>query len=75
MNPDREHVKWYIELPGASFHDFSSLVMAFLTHFQLLIHYETGTKLLTSLHQSTTTHILIISMNGDGGVGSSELKF
>ena len=31
--------------------------MAFLTHFQLPIRYETGTELLTSLRQSTTTHI------------------
>jgi hypothetical protein len=29
--------KWYIELPGASFSDFSSLAMSFLTHFQLPI--------------------------------------
>ena len=31
--------------------------MAFLTHFQLPIRYEMGTKLLTSLRKSTTTHI------------------
>lgn len=31
--------------------------MAFLTHFQLSIRYETGTELLTSLWQSTATHI------------------
>lgn len=31
--------------------------MAFLTHFQLSVHYETGTYLLTSLKQDTTTHI------------------
>ena len=31
--------------------------MAFLTHFQLLIRYETGTDMLTSLRQSTSTHI------------------
>jgi hypothetical protein len=41
--------KWYIELPRASFHDFNSLAMSFLTHFQLPIQYETGTELLTSL--------------------------
>jgi hypothetical protein len=29
--------KWYIELPHASFHDFNSLAMSFLTHFQLSI--------------------------------------
>jgi len=31
--------------------------MAFLTHFQLPNQYETGTNLLTSLRQSTSTHI------------------
>ena len=49
--------KWFIELPTSSFRDFGSLSIAFLTHFQLPIHYETGTDLLTSLCQNTTTHI------------------
>ena len=31
--------------------------MVFLTHFQLPIRYETGTKLLTSLKQSTSNYI------------------
>ena len=31
--------------------------MAFLTHFQLPIRYETSTDLLTSLRQTTSTHI------------------
>ena len=31
--------------------------MSFLTHFQLPIRYETGTELLTSLHQTTSIHI------------------
>jgi hypothetical protein len=31
--------------------------MSFLTHFQLPIRYETGTELLTSLHQKTSIHI------------------
>jgi hypothetical protein len=50
-------VKWYIELPRASFHDFNSLAMSFLMHFQLPIHYDTGTKLLTSLRQTNSVHI------------------
>ena len=37
--------------------DFGSLETVFLTNFQLLIHYETGTDLLNSLHQNTSTHI------------------
>jgi hypothetical protein len=49
--------KWYIELPRASFHDFNSLAMSFLTHFQLPILYETGTELLTSLRQTNSVHI------------------
>jgi hypothetical protein len=49
--------KWYIELPRASFHDFNSLSMSFLTHFQLAIRYETGTELLTSLRQTNSMHI------------------
>jgi hypothetical protein len=49
--------KWYIELPHASFHDFNSLAMSFLTHFQLPIRYETSTKLLTSHRQTTSIHI------------------
>ena len=32
--------------------------MAFLTHFQLLVRYETSIELPTSLWQSTSTHIL-----------------
>ena len=50
-------VKLYIELPANFFTDYGTLAMAFLTHFQLPIHYETGTELLTSLHQSTSIHI------------------
>ena len=49
--------KWYIELPQHSFWDFNALAMAFLTHFQLPIRYEIGTDLLTSLCQTTSTHI------------------
>jgi hypothetical protein len=49
--------KWYIELPRASFHDFNSLAMSFVTHFQLPIRYETGTELLTSLRQTTSVYI------------------
>ena len=49
--------KWFIELPTSSFRDFGSLAMAFLTHFQLPIRYETGTDLLTSLRQNNATHI------------------
>jgi hypothetical protein len=49
--------KWYIELKQGTFYTFHSLAMDFLTHFQFPIRYETGTELLTSLRQSTSTHI------------------
>ncbi len=48
---------WYIELPRASFDNFSTLATTFLTHFQLPIRYEIGTKLLTNFKQTMATHI------------------
>ena len=42
-------VKWYIELPRATFYNFSQLATSFLTHFQLPVRYDNGTELLTSL--------------------------
>jgi hypothetical protein len=49
--------KWYIELPRGFFSDFNTLAMAFLTHYQLPIRYDTGTEILTSFKQSSGTHI------------------
>jgi hypothetical protein len=49
--------KWYIELPRGFFLDFNTLAMDFLTHYQLSICYDTGTEILTSFKQSTSTHI------------------
>jgi len=49
--------KWYIELPGNSFVNFERLAITFLNHFQLPVRYETGTELLTSFRQNTSTHI------------------
>ena len=50
-------MNWCIELPHGTYIDLNSLTLAFLTHFQLSIRYEIGTELLTSLRQSTSTHI------------------
>ena len=50
-------MKWYIELPQHSFVDFNSFATVYLNHFQLPIRYVTGTYLLTSLRQNTSTHI------------------
>ena len=44
-------------MPQGSFNNFNALANAFLTHFQLPVRYENGTKLLTSLKQSTSTYI------------------
>jgi hypothetical protein len=33
--------KWYIDLPRGFFNEFNTLAMAFLTHYQLPIRYET----------------------------------
>jgi hypothetical protein len=49
--------KWYIELPRGFFTNFNTLAMDFLTHYQLLICYETGTKILSSFKQTKATHI------------------
>lgn len=49
--------KWYVELLQGTYANFNSLAMAFLTHFQFLVHYENGTHLLTSLKKDTTKHI------------------
>jgi hypothetical protein len=50
-------VKWYIKFPRGFFYDFNTLAMAFLTHYQLLIRYDTGTEILTSFKQTKGTHI------------------
>jgi hypothetical protein len=50
--------KWYIELQCGTFQDFNSLSMAFLTHFQLHIRSQNDTKILTSLHQTNSIHIV-----------------
>jgi hypothetical protein len=49
--------KWYIKLPQGFLNDFNTLSMAFLTHYQLPIQYETEIKILISFKQSLATHI------------------
>jgi hypothetical protein len=49
--------KWYIELPRGFSTNFNTISMAFLTHYELAIHYETGTKILSSFKQNLATHI------------------
>jgi hypothetical protein len=50
-------VKWYIKSPRCFFTGFNTLAMAFLTHYQLSIHYEMGIKILSSFKQNKATHI------------------
>ena len=52
-----EAAKWYIKLPTTSFVDFRNLGNAFLHHFQLLIRYDYGTKLLTSFQHGDVIDI------------------
>ena len=50
-------VKWYIELPRGAFTLFDNLAMTFLNHFQLPVHYDVGTELLSTFQQDKATHI------------------
>ena len=53
----RFDAKWYIELPKGAYGMFIQLVMIFLNHFQLPIHYDAGLELLSTSRLDTTTHI------------------
>ena len=50
--------KWYIELPQASYPEFSSLAIMFMQYFQLPIRYDEGVEILLSCYHNTTTHIM-----------------
>jgi hypothetical protein len=50
-------MKWYIELPRGSYRTFNQLILVFLNHFQLSVHYDVGIKLLSTFHQDRATHI------------------
>jgi hypothetical protein len=49
--------KWYIELERGKYLTFGDLAMVFLNHFQLLVWYDAGTKLLANFEQDKATHI------------------
>ena len=57
MQPHRATTKWYIELPKGAFIFFDDLAMTFLNHFQLLVRYDIGTKLLSTFWLDKATHI------------------
>jgi hypothetical protein len=50
-------VKWYIKFPRGFFSDFNTLAMAFLTHYQLPIRYDTRTKIFNYFKRNKGTHI------------------
>jgi hypothetical protein len=41
--------KWYIELPIGAYGTFSQMVLIFLNHFQLSVHYDVGLELMLNL--------------------------
>ena len=38
-------MKWYIELPGGTYHSFNDLSMTFINHFKIPVCYDAETKL------------------------------
>ena len=50
-------MKWYIEIPRGAFTLLNYLTMTFLNHFQLPVHYDVGTELLSKFQQDKATHI------------------
>ena len=49
--------KWYVNQPRATHSTFSTLSKAFLAYFQLSLHYDTCTELLTSFLQTSATRL------------------
>jgi hypothetical protein len=49
--------KWYIKLPRGTYRTFSQMVLVFLNHFQLLVHYDVGLEIMLTLRQDKATHI------------------
>jgi hypothetical protein len=50
--------KWYIKLPRGTYITFNQMVLVFLNHFQLPVHYDAGIELMSVFHQDKDTHIL-----------------
>jgi hypothetical protein len=51
-------IKWYIDQLVNTHSTFDSTAKVFLIFFQLLVHYDVEIKILTTFHQTTTTHIM-----------------
>jgi hypothetical protein len=50
-------LKWYIELPRGAYWTFSQMVLVFLNHFQLSVHYEDGLELMSTLLHDNHSYI------------------
>jgi hypothetical protein len=50
--------KRYIKLPRGTYKTFNQMVLFFLNHFQLSVHYDVGLEIMSTLHQEKSTHIL-----------------
>jgi hypothetical protein len=51
--------KWYIELPGEHIEPLIRLVLVFLNHFQLSVHYDVNIELLSVFCQDKSMTYLI----------------
>jgi hypothetical protein len=49
--------KWYIEILVGMYGTFNQMVLVFLNHFQLLVHYDADIELLSAFRQDKATHI------------------
>ena len=52
-----EASKWYVEQATSTHTTFETLAQAFLSYFQLPLRYDTGTELLTSFKQASSTRL------------------
>jgi hypothetical protein len=50
-------VKWNIELPRGTYKNFDQMVLFFLNHFQLSVHYDVNIEIISALHQNKATYI------------------
>ena len=50
-------VNWCIEFPGGTYRTFNDLAMTFLNHFQVTMHYNVVTELLSTFRQDKAMHI------------------
>lgn len=49
--------KWYVNQPRATHSAFATLAKYFLAYFQLPLHHDIGTELLTPFRQTSTTRL------------------